>query len=553
MFGWKEWDKNLLHMKGNPVKILEIGIGKGETMEKFTQIFLESNKEAEYYGIHTFKKDLDSEQSNNDIKKIVLDKKEHSLVSNKIFIMDEDTNTLLQKYISDNIVFDIVYINSSYFAKDILLDAVLSMKLLKLEGIMLFNNYLWEKLEPNIYSPKPAIDAILNIYKNEIIVLFIGYQVIIKKTNLKTEWKKKDKTITDELIKLFDNYWLLNDIREIGLFLQLKELPNIEEKYDKFESIKIPELKNIDIFYKLKISNMIFKYNKFNFIKDELKNNKTIDVNKLKKLEEIGDLNEYGIFNTVQARKMGEIEPYKPAITEYTVLLNTQNKPDSKDITSRIIRNSMIFNTPIKLYGINLIKYAKTPSLQNLDEIINELKNNNMKTELFMGHHLLDYPNLNRMYNNILLQILLLKHTLQLDGKFQIILELRYDFINDLCILLNYLFKKLKIIISSNKIGRLTIRITTYHFLGIDDNLYNKLYNLLKNADTREIISIFNHKEMYINYESIQNNIFSQTKKITDIIVDNQDIVIKNRKYIEDIINRRTIDDVSKYIINKNK
>lgn len=551
MFGWKEWDKNLMYMKGNPVKILEIGIGKGETMDKFLQVFLEHNKESEYYGIHTFKKDLDSEQSINDIKKIVMTKKEQSLVSNKIYIMDEDTNTLLQKYIFDNIVFDIVYINSSYFAKDILLDAVLSMKLLKTDGIMLFNNYLWEKLEPHIYSPKPAIDAILNIYKNEIVVLFIGYQVIIKKTSIKTEWKKKDKTIIDELIKLFDNYWLLNDIREIGLFLQLKEIPNIEEKYEKFENIKVMELKDIDIFNKLKMLNMMFKYNKFSFIKDELKNNKTIDVNKLKKLEEIGDLNEYSIFNTVQAKKMGEIEPIKPSITEYTVLLNAPNKLDSKDITSRIIRNSMIFNTPIQLYGINLIKYAKTPSVINLDEIINELKSKNMKTELFMGHHLLDYPNLNRMYNNILLQILLFKHTLQIDGSFKILLELRYDFVNDLCILLNYLFKKLKIAISSNKIGRLTVIIMSSHFIGMDDNLYDKLYNMLKNANASEIISIFNHKKMYINCESIQNNIFSHTKKILNIIMDNKDIVIKNRKYIDDIINRRTIDDVSKYIINR--
>ena len=551
MFGWKEWDKNLLYMKGNPIKILEIGIGKGETMEKFTQIFLESNKKAEYYGIHTFKKDLDSDQSITDIKKIVNSKKEHSLVSNKIYIMDEDTDTLLQKYISDNIVFDIIYINSSYFAKDILLDAVLSLKLLKIDGIMLFNNYLWEKLEPIMYSPKPAIDAILSIYKNEIAILFMGYQVIIKKTNIKTDWKKKDKTIIDELNKLFDNYWLLNDIRDIGLFLQLKDLPSIEEKYEKYENIKIRELKEIDIFSKIKILNMMFKYNKFNFIKDELKNNKTIDINKLKKLEEIGNLNEYAIFNTVQAKKMGEIEEIKPSTTEYTVLLNTHNNQDSKDITSRIIRNSMIFNIPIKLYGINLIKYAKTPSLQNLDEIINELKNKNLKTELFMGHHLLDYPNFNRMYNHILLQILLFKHTLQIDGKFKIILEVRYDFINDLCILLNYLFKKLKITISSNKIGRLTIMIMATHFIGIDDNLYNKLYNILKNADTREIINIFNHKEMYINYESIQNNIFSQTKKIINIIADNQDIIVKNKKYIDDIINRRTIDDVSKYIINK--
>ena len=61
MFGWKEWNKHLLYMQKSPINILDIGIGNGETLEQFSQVFLEHNKESLYYGIKTNKKDIKSD------------------------------------------------------------------------------------------------------------------------------------------------------------------------------------------------------------------------------------------------------------------------------------------------------------------------------------------------------------------------------------------------------------------------------------------------------------------------------------------------------------
>ena len=46
---------------------------------------------------------------------------------------------------------------------------------------MIFDDYLWFGREKYIDNPKPAIDAFLDIYADKIVVLYKGYQVIIKK------------------------------------------------------------------------------------------------------------------------------------------------------------------------------------------------------------------------------------------------------------------------------------------------------------------------------------------------------------------------------------
>ncbi|WP_076859633.1 class I SAM-dependent methyltransferase [Bradyrhizobium mercantei] len=64
--------------------------------------------------------------------------------------------------------FDMIYIDGSHEAPDVLADAVLSFELLKVGGHMVFDDYLWR--HPNapfkdiLDTPKPAVDAFLNLY-----------------------------------------------------------------------------------------------------------------------------------------------------------------------------------------------------------------------------------------------------------------------------------------------------------------------------------------------------------------------------------------------------
>ena len=79
--------------------------------------------------------------------------------------------------------FDFIYIDGSHIAKDVLTDACMAWPLLKKDGIMAFDDYLWRLPGTvTIQRPKIAIDAFVNIFENEIAMAHNGYQLIVRKT-----------------------------------------------------------------------------------------------------------------------------------------------------------------------------------------------------------------------------------------------------------------------------------------------------------------------------------------------------------------------------------
>ena len=80
-----------------------------------------------------------------------------------------------------NGAFDCIYIDGSHLARDVLFDAVLSWRLLKDGGILLFDDYEWQLLPEPWQRPKLAIDAFAACYHGWHEVLHIGYQVALRK------------------------------------------------------------------------------------------------------------------------------------------------------------------------------------------------------------------------------------------------------------------------------------------------------------------------------------------------------------------------------------
>nr|WP_279308106.1 class I SAM-dependent methyltransferase [Niveispirillum sp. BGYR6] len=83
--------------------------------------------------------------------------------------------------------FDMVYIDGSHQAPDVLCDAVLGFKLLKVGGLLVFDDYLWAETLPNgpdlLRCPKPAIDAFINLYFRKLQILTAPlYQIYTIKT-----------------------------------------------------------------------------------------------------------------------------------------------------------------------------------------------------------------------------------------------------------------------------------------------------------------------------------------------------------------------------------
>ena len=78
--------------------------------------------------------------------------------------------------------FDFVYVDGCHWTINVLEDAVLAFRLLKVGGIMAFDDYLWDDPEWNQEGkPREGIDAFLSIYATKIKILQKDAMIWIQK------------------------------------------------------------------------------------------------------------------------------------------------------------------------------------------------------------------------------------------------------------------------------------------------------------------------------------------------------------------------------------
>lgn len=82
--------------------------------------------------------------------------------------------------------FDFIYIDGSHTSWNTLEDAVLSFKLLKTNGVMIFDDYKGGDIEDTTLSPYKGINAFIEVYSKHIEVLHKEYQVFIRKKPTET-------------------------------------------------------------------------------------------------------------------------------------------------------------------------------------------------------------------------------------------------------------------------------------------------------------------------------------------------------------------------------
>jgi predicted O-methyltransferase YrrM len=76
---------------------------------------------------------------------------------------------------------DLVFIDGSHIAKHVMEDAILSWRLLKFGGIMIFDDYGWGPTELVENQPKTGIEAFLGGYRANYEVIGQGWQVYVRK------------------------------------------------------------------------------------------------------------------------------------------------------------------------------------------------------------------------------------------------------------------------------------------------------------------------------------------------------------------------------------
>ena len=188
------WDKLLAPYKGKPnVRFLEIGLGEGETTFWMLDNIL-THPSSSMVGFDVFVGPLKDRFYKN---------LEVSGWANKIQIFLQRSQEKLMDLPPNS--FDIIYVDGSHLAPDVLTDAVLSWPLLKTGGLLIFDDYLMATIPPGPdrlpensaklvhygtaflpmeLNPRVAADAFVTAFRNSLEIVYRGYQLWVKKKSM---------------------------------------------------------------------------------------------------------------------------------------------------------------------------------------------------------------------------------------------------------------------------------------------------------------------------------------------------------------------------------
>ena len=157
---------------------LEIGVFYGANIIYFANTY-GKHKDSKLYCIDPFE-DYDEydeyKNKQNEHYKTFLENVNNNNLDDKIILKRGYSNTEILKF--DDDFFDFIYIDGNHEPEYVLEDAVLSFRKLKINGIMIFDDYFYNGLN----TTKKGIDAFLSAYSNR--YHFIGsqdHQIFIKK------------------------------------------------------------------------------------------------------------------------------------------------------------------------------------------------------------------------------------------------------------------------------------------------------------------------------------------------------------------------------------
>lgn len=173
------FEKYLMPFKGQPnLKFLEIGCFEGLATVWMLENVLTAPS-SKIHVIDTF--EGSSEHKELDLTNLLKTFKENiQNHAERVTIWKGFSQEVIRKFDPD-IRFDFVYVDGSHMAADVLEDAILSFRLLKKGGIMIFDDYGWHKYEDELFNPGPGITAFIEMFDRELEILLKDYQVVIEK------------------------------------------------------------------------------------------------------------------------------------------------------------------------------------------------------------------------------------------------------------------------------------------------------------------------------------------------------------------------------------
>lgn len=164
------WNR-VLKPLGSIKKILEVGSYEGRSAIWFIENILSVNSSITCIDDWSWVKDESAFDKNIEIVKV-------KFPTISVVKLSGDSQVKLAEQLLNNHTYDLIYIDGKCDAAKRLSDACGAWPLLNLNGVMIFDDYLYISEDANL---KLAIDYFCTLFQNKYKYLYVGQQVIIQK------------------------------------------------------------------------------------------------------------------------------------------------------------------------------------------------------------------------------------------------------------------------------------------------------------------------------------------------------------------------------------
>ena len=176
------------------IHILEIGSFEGKSTIWFLENFLQNKNSTitcvdpwmDYSQDHDslnsyFREENEWNLTERKTKEIFLHNIIESSNSNKVIIRQGFSDKILPSLITEQKMYDIIFIDGNHTAPYVMMDTIMSWTLLKKGGIIIFDDYTWGLDKPSTLRPKESVDYFMLTFADYVTELYSNYRKIIKK------------------------------------------------------------------------------------------------------------------------------------------------------------------------------------------------------------------------------------------------------------------------------------------------------------------------------------------------------------------------------------
>jgi predicted O-methyltransferase YrrM len=166
------WSQVLSPFRRGGLRVLEIGSFEGRSAIFWLEYLPDSRVTCvdKFFGTTRHNQDIEARFDRN-----------LALYGERVRKISRRSAEVLPLLRSDGEVFDLIYIDGSHWRDDVMVDCLLSWRLLAPGGVMIFDDYQLDLHKEAAERPKDAIDAFLSWHATEIEELARGYQIIIRR------------------------------------------------------------------------------------------------------------------------------------------------------------------------------------------------------------------------------------------------------------------------------------------------------------------------------------------------------------------------------------